>query len=115
MSILDFCHSYLPQHLFHLDPPGPVVLLAGAPPGQALGELLMLQGLGFDVVLAALGRGLLIIPDFPGRPTAARCPQAASGLNQDARRCGMPPGPGPGKDPEPHLTYKSIYLYCDLV
>src|SRR5579871_1323475 len=46
------------------DTPGMVVLFAILPPGDAVSELLELQGFGLGIALAAFGQRLLVVPDI---------------------------------------------------
>ena len=48
------------------DTPGAVVFLAVGPPGEAVGELLETQWVGLGVLFAAIGQGLLVVPDLAG-------------------------------------------------
>ena len=70
IGILDVQIITVPCDLLRRNPPGPFALGPVLPPGQAVGELLELQGLGLGVLLPSLRQGQLIVPDLLGRPGA---------------------------------------------
>ena len=58
------------QQLIRRYLPCALVLLALRPPVEARLELIELDGLSLGVILPALGKGLLVLPDLAGRTGA---------------------------------------------
>lgn len=56
------------QETLEIHFPGVIVLGTVLPPGQAVGEVLELDGLGLGEVLPALGEWNLVVPDLFRRP-----------------------------------------------